>query len=174
MLENLMNRIKLLFGMGSVTLASTKTVQVKLATGVTNDKVKRVHDYGFMSRPIEGAKGYLLFVGGDVSKGIAVKVEDERYEIELQPGEVAMLDDKGNLIHMKSSGISIVSPTAVVISAPVNTINGETIINGKTAINGAVSLNGATTATGGMTIDGIAFGSHKHAENNDTITGGPQ
>ncbi|MCI4410835.1 MAG: phage baseplate assembly protein V [Thiotrichales bacterium] len=174
MIEHLMNRIKLLFGMGMVTLAQTKTVQVKHSTGVTNDKIKRVHNFGFMSRPVEGSKAYMLFVGGDVSRGIALAVEDERYEIELEPGEAAMLDDKGNLVHFTGTGIKVISPFSIELTAPTTTITSVTTINGDTTINGQTTLAGKTTATGGMSVDGINFGTHRHAENNNTVTGGPQ
>lgn len=174
MLEHIMNRLKLLFGIGTVTIAGTKIIQVKSTLGVSNDKIKRAHNYGFMSRPLVGARAYTAFIGGDVSKGISILVEDERYEIELQPGEVAILDDKGNLVHMTDTGIKVTSPTKVEITTPQAIINAETTINGDTTINGETTLSGKTTATGGMTIDGISFGTHSHNEHDGPSTGGPK
>ena len=200
MFETIMNRVKNLFGTGLVMRVETKWVQLKLATGIINDRIKRVHNYGFMSRPLPGAKGYTLFVGGDTSRGIAVCIEDERYEMELAPGDVAMLDNKGNLIHFNSAGIKIVSQQTVsvtcknaTVDATKTTVNSETEINGLTTINanavitGVCSVGGlakvgggAVPATGGMNmtggdvvVDGISVKQHKHKENND-ITDGPQ
>ncbi|WP_373020716.1 phage baseplate assembly protein V [Thiomicrorhabdus sp.] len=181
MLKDLANRIKLLFGTGIPTRVETKFIQILMATGVKNDKIKRIHNYGFMSRPLtDKSKAYTLFLGGDVSRGIAFCVEDERYEMELQPGEVAILDNKGNLVHLTASGITIYSDNDVNVScsnATVNatktTINSETEINGKTTINGETTLNGAVTNTGGITIDGSNYGTHKHNENDGGTTSTP-
>jgi phage baseplate assembly protein V len=197
--ETIMNRVKNLFGTGLVTRVETKIVQLKLATGIINDRIKRVHNYGFMSRPLPGAKGYTLFVGGDTSRGIAVCIEDERHEMELEPGDVAMLDDKGNLIHFHSGGIKVITKQTFELTAPKSIINSATTFNGKTTINGETTINantnvtgicavgglakvggGAVPATGGMamtggdiSVDGISVKQHKHKENDD-ITDGPQ
>ena len=97
MFNRVMSRIKNLFAIGEVTGVETKVLQIKTSTGRTNDRIKRLHNYGFMSRPNVGARSYLLFLGGVRSRGVSFCVEDERHEMELEPGEVAMLDDKGNL-----------------------------------------------------------------------------
>lgn len=196
MFEQLMQRIKLVFGTGTATRVETNKVQVKMATGIINDRIKRLHNYGFMSRPLRESKAYLLFIGGDTSRGVAVCVEDERYQIELQDGEVAILDNKGNVIHLTAQGIRIDSTKKVIINcnkATINatntTINSETEINGNTIINGnatvtgicavgglAGATGGAVPATGGfdmtggdITADGISLKGHTHPE---TGTGG--
>lgn len=165
MFEMIMNRVKNLFGTGLVTRVETKWVQLKLATGVINDRIKRVHNYGFMSRPLLGAKGYTLFVGGDTSRGIAVCIEDERYEMELEPGDVAMLDNKGNLIHFHSGGIKVVTKQAfdltaakdVNVSCKNATIDAtKTTINSETEINGNTTINGNTNITGICAVGGLA------------------
>lgn len=194
MIEQFMQRLKLLFGTGFVTRVETKVVQLKFATGITNDRIKRVHNYGFMSRPLPDSKAYTLFIGGDTSRGIAVCIEDERHEMELQPGEVAMLDDKGNLVHFTDAGIKIKTPNTVTIeakqdvnvtcqSATVNatktTVNSKTEINGNTTINGDMSVNGkaqASTAliTGVCAVGGLsaAGGGAVSASGGMTVTGG--
>ena len=154
-LEQLMNRVKLLFGTGAVTMAKTNTVQVKYATNITNDRIQRPHNYGFMSRPLVGAKAYTAFFGGDTSEGFALCVEDKRHQMELQPGEVAMIDHLGNLIHFTASGIKINTPNTLTIDAQ-NTI-----------INSPMQINGHITNSGGIEIDGLEFGRHGHQENGD-------
>ena len=70
-----------------------------------------------MSRPLEGSRSYLLFLGGVMSRGVSFCVEDERHEIKLGKGEVAVLDDKGNLIHFTKDGIKLISCSAVDVTA---------------------------------------------------------
>lgn len=165
MIEAIMNRVKNLFGTGTATRVETKIVQLKLATGITNDKIKRVHNYGFMSRPLPQSKAYTLFVGGDTSRGIAVCIEDERHEMELAPGDVAMLDDKGNLIHFNDAGIKVITEKTINITA-ANDINvtcananidaTKTTINSETEINGETTINGNANVTGICAVGGLA------------------
>ncbi|MGF1805808.1 phage baseplate assembly protein [Aliivibrio sifiae] len=117
MFSRLMSRIKNMIVIGGVTGSDTKMLQIKTSTGKTNDRIKRLHNYGFMSRPKVGARSYVLFLGGVLSRGAAVCVEDERYEMELEEGEVAMMDDKGNLVHFTKNGIVITSLGSVEITA---------------------------------------------------------
>ncbi len=71
-----------------------------------------------MSRPLVGAKTYNLFIGGVTARGgFTINVEDERHQMELEPGEVAILDDKGNLVHFTNEGIKITAPTKVEIDS---------------------------------------------------------
>jgi phage baseplate assembly protein V len=170
MSEKLANRIKNLFGTGIATRIETGIVQLKLATGIVNDRIKRVHNYGFMSRPLPGAKAYTLFVGGDTSRGIAVCIEDERYEIELEPGDVAIHDHRGSFVHLHENGIKTFTPKIIdieagkdvnvtcknaTVNATKTTINSETEINGKTVINGETEINGITSINAAATITGI-------------------
>lgn len=117
MFNRLMSRIKNMIAIGAVTGASTKVLQIKTSTGKTNDHIKRLHNYGFMSRPKVGSRAYNLFLGGVMSRGFSFCVEDERYEMELEEGEVAMMDDKGNLVHFTKNGISVTSLGTVEITA---------------------------------------------------------
>jgi len=170
MSEKLANRIKNLFGTGIATRIETGIVQLRLATGIINDRIKRVHNYGFMSRPLPGAKAYTLFVGGDTSRGIAICIEDERYEIELQPGDVAVHDHRGNFVHLHENGIKTFTPKTVEIEAGENvnvkcenatveatktTITSETEINGKTVINDETEINGITSINADVTVTGV-------------------
>ncbi|MFA0155418.1 phage baseplate assembly protein [Vibrio sp. 10N.261.46.A3] len=166
--QRLMARIKNLFGTGVVTGADTHHVQIKTATGRTNDKIKRVHNYGFMSRPLVGSKSYSLFIGGTSARGIAVLVEDERHQIELKEGEVAMLDDKGNLVHLAEQGVKVISSAKVEVIAKQDvTVETEASIlqNGK-----AISLNGGK---GVITCESICpFMGKPHVDGSTTVTAG--
>lgn len=165
MFEKLLNRIKNIVGTGIATRVETGIVQLKLATGIINDRIKRVHNYGFMSRPLPGAKAYTLFVGGDTSRGIAICIEDERYQMELEPGEVAVLDDKGSFIHLTEKGINVFTKQNVNVEALENVTvkckNSEitadkNVINGETEINGNLSVSGEVTSKGDVVAAGIS------------------
>ncbi|WP_238933779.1 phage baseplate assembly protein V [Aliivibrio sp. S10_S31] len=159
--NRLMSRIKNMIVIGGVTGSDTKMLQIKTSTGKTNDRIKRLHNYGFMSRPIVGARSYVLFLGGVLSRGVAVCVEDERFEMELAEGEVAMMDDKGNLVHFTKNGISITSPGAVEINAANDvkvTAGGNVLAEGaQIKLNngaGVVTCESICSFTGGPHVDG--------------------
>lgn len=185
--ERLMARVKNVIGTGTVTGASTHMLQINTATGRTNDRIKRVHNYGFMSHPLPDAKAYNLYIGGVTARGITVNVEDERYQIDLQPGEVAMLDDKGNIIHQTEQGIKIyaangnvdiIAASEVNIKAPqVNVtaektmfsqdveIGGNLMVAQNTQVSGAVG--GKSGLFGGVSVESHT---HQHQDNNTTRT----
>ncbi|MGF1842278.1 phage baseplate assembly protein [Vibrio clamense] len=164
--QRLMARIKNVVGLGVVTGATTSVVQIKTSTGRTNDRIKRVHNYGFMSRPLIGAKVYSLFLGGVTARGFTVNVEDERYQIDLEPGEVAMLDDKGNLVHFTASGIKVQSMAKIEVTAKQDiTVNtpANIIQNGKN-----IKLN---QGTGAITCESICpFMGKPHVDGSSTVT----
>lgn len=145
MFNRLMSRIKNMIVIGSVTGAETKMLQIQTSTNRTNDRIKRLHNYGFMSRPKVGARSYVLFLGGVLSRGVSVCTEDERHEMELKEGEVAMLDDKGNLVHFTSNGISITSLGDVTVNAKNIKLNNGT---------GVITCESICPFTGSPHVDG--------------------
>ncbi|ASI93590.1 phage baseplate assembly protein domain-containing protein [Vibrio rotiferianus] len=188
--QRLMARIKNITGTGTVTGATTGMLQIKTATGRTNDKIKRVHNYGFMSRPLVGAKTYNLFIGGVTARGVTVNVEDERHQIELEPGEVAVLDDKGNLVHFTNNGIKInsmakievtstqetsVKAPSVSITAPESSFSGDVSIGGSLSVTKNISATGAVGGKSG-TFGGVSVEKHTHNYQDDgasKVTQGP-
>lgn len=177
-MSRIMARIKNIVGTGTVTGSDTQWLQIKTATGRTNDRIRRVHNYGFMSRPLVGAKTYNLFIGGVTARGFTVNVEDERYQMELQPGELAMLDDKGNLVHFTASGIKVnssskieveaasdvsVTATQVDVTAPSSSFSGNVDIGGN--LNVAGNVGGASGKFAGVTVE-----THTHNYTDDNTT----
>lgn len=161
MFNRLMSRIKNMVAIGSVTGADTKVLQINTSTGKTNDRIKRLHNYGFMSRPKLGSRAYLLYLGGVVSRGIAFCVEDERVEMELKEGEVAMLDDKGNLVHFTENGITIHAMGNVDVNATKDVsvrAEGSVLVNGeKIKLNdgaGVITCESVCPYTGSPHTDG--------------------
>lgn len=159
--QRLMSRVKNLFTVGDVTGVDDGLIlQIKTATGRTNDRIKRINDYGFQSRPLPGSKSYLLFAGGVMSRGISFCVADERHEITLAEGEVAMVDDKGNLIHFTESMITVIAKGAIDIqTAKEITIKGEKI-----------SLNGGAGVVTGECI--CPFTGSPHSDFSKQVTAG--
>ncbi len=153
---------------GTVTGSSTKVLQIQTSTGKTNDRIKRLHDYGFMSHPKVGSRAYNLFLGGVMSRGFSFCVEDERYEMELAEGEVAMLDDKGNLVHFTENGISITSLGSVEVNAKKDvtvTAEGNIFADGK-----KIKLN---DGSGVITCESICpFTGSPHVDGSSTVLAG--
>lgn len=153
---------------GTVTGSSTKVLQIQTSTGKTNDRIKRLHNYGFMSYPKVGSRSYNLFLGGVMSRGFSFCVEDERYEMELAEGEVAMLDDKGNLVHFTKNGISITSLGSVEVNAKKDvtvTAEGNIFADGK-----KIKLN---DGSGVITCESICpFTGSPHVDGSSTVLAG--
>ncbi|WP_295898962.1 phage baseplate assembly protein [uncultured Vibrio sp.] len=184
--QRLMARIKNITGTGEVTGATTGMLQIKTATGRTNDKIERLHNYGFMSRPLPGAKTYNLFIGGVTARGFTVNVEDKRHQIELLPGEVAMLDDKGNLVHQTEQGIKIyatqgkvdvMAAREVSITAPLVKVNADkTTFSKDVEIGGNLTTQGKVNGIGGGIFAGVTveYHGHNYDDNGQTkVTDGP-
>jgi phage gp45-like len=115
-----------------------------------------------------GARSYLLFLGGVRSRGVSFCVEDERYEMELEPGEVAMLDDKGNLVHFTKNGIVIKTSEKVEVNAEKDvsvTAGGDILAKGK-----SIKLN---DGTGVITCESICpFTGSPHVDGSNVVFAG--
>lgn len=75
--------------------------------------MERVQNYGFTSHPHPGGatETLALFVGGDRGNGLVIVAGDRRYRLRpLVEGEVALYDDLGQVVHLKRTGIHIVTP----------------------------------------------------------------
>ncbi|MBP3140845.1 phage baseplate assembly protein V [Aliivibrio fischeri] len=166
--NRLMSRIKNMIVIGGVTGSNTKVLQIKTSTDKTNDRIKRLHNYGFMSRPTIGARSYVLFLGGVLSRGVAVCVEDERHEMELKEGEVAMMDDKGNLVHFTKNGISITSLGAVEINA-----NKDVTVKTKGNVIAEAKQIKLNNGAGVVTCDSVCpFTGSPHVDGSTTVFAG--
>ncbi|WFP51434.1 phage baseplate assembly protein [Methylomonas sp. EFPC3] len=106
-MQQIWNRLQLLFSQGVATLVGADKVQARVLDNEILDNLARVEPYGFSYRPKPGAQVYLAFPAGDRSYGVALVVGDRRYQVELQAGEVALHDDIGHVIKLGRDGISI-------------------------------------------------------------------
>ncbi len=75
-----------------------------------DDELQHWQSYGFQSRPLAGADAVVLAMGGHSDQRIALLVGDRRYNIALEGGEVAIVDDLGQRVHLTRTGIVLEAP----------------------------------------------------------------
>ncbi len=137
-------------------------VQTKTLAGDLFE-VPRLQEYGFTSRPHEGAEGVLLMF--DESNGLVLGVDDKRYRLKnLAHGEVALYDDEGTTIHIKRGGnIQVVASTKISFNTPLAEFSGD--IKAKGNIKDHSDGGGFSMKDMRILYDG-----HVHGENDN---GGP-
>lgn len=125
-------------------------LQVEILKGELRDGVERVQDYGFTSHPLPGCDAVILCGGGAREQSIAVVVDDRRYRLKLQPGEVAMYDDLGNAVKLLRDKVHIVATQEVHVEAPTVRVAATTAIIDADAltVNADTTFNGTVTANG--------------------------
>lgn len=80
-------------------------VQITLLADEVADKLERVQQYGFTSKPKAGAEAVALFLGGNRDHGVVIAVDDRRYRLKgLADGEVALYTDTDSKIVLKNGG----------------------------------------------------------------------
>lgn len=134
-----------------------QTADVRLLHDEAIAGAERFQDYGFTSvpKPADGtgtAEVVAIFVSGNRSHPIIVRIDDRRYRLKnLQPGESSLYDDQGQQVYVSRSGIQILGGAS---NLPVTAKVGNTsfvVANGTiTATNGAgstVTLDGAGNVT---------------------------
>lgn len=110
MMQQVWHRLQLLFAKGRGVRVGRYKIQVKILDSETPPNVDRVEPYGFNHWPLEGCQSYMVFPSGDRSYGIALIVGDNRYQLDLAQGEVALADDLGQKVHLKRTGVLVETP----------------------------------------------------------------
>ncbi len=100
-------------------------LQGEALDGEVLDRAERMTDYGFSSCPLPGAEGLLIAVAGSRSQAVVLAVGDRRYRLMLEPGEVALHDDLGQVVHLTREGIRLASSLRVEIEAPEIALSAE-------------------------------------------------
>lgn len=106
----LIRRVRQMIGHAALTMVDDakdlQRVQVKLLAGEVQDGVKRFQDYGLTSRPLPGAVGIFVAVGGSRSNLAFIAFDDPRYRKKnLASGEVALYHHEGDYIHLKNGRV---------------------------------------------------------------------
>lgn len=118
----MMGRVRMMLARAVIAgvndLAGVQAVQVDVLDDETLDDVERFGVYGLASHPHPGAEAILACIGGLRSHGIVIGVEDRRYRLKVEAGEVALYDDLGQKVHLTRTGIAIESPMPVTVKTP--------------------------------------------------------
>lgn len=127
---------------------SRQTLQVEILEGELRDGVERAQNYGFTSHPLAGCDAVIVCGGGSREQAIAVVVDDRRYRIQLQAGEVAMYDDLGNCVKFLRDMVKVEAVQHLEATAPTTKIVSEVTIEGSLTVNGDVTTTGTVTNNG--------------------------
>jgi phage baseplate assembly protein V len=152
-------RVQLMISRGTIAgvddAAQAQELQLDLLADETHDGVERFQQYGLTSVPLTDAEVVVAFPGGTRSHGIVLAVEDRRYRLRsMAPGEVALYDDQGQVVHLGRDGIRIASGKPVTIEAERATViadrvdlggeGGARVARVGDAVSGGVITGGST------------------------------
>jgi phage baseplate assembly protein V len=179
-------RVRLIARRAVVTLVyddpKMQELQLAIFSGEVRDHVERFEDYGFTSHPFPEAEALVLALGGSTNHCAVVKVADRRYRIRaIAPGEVALYDDQGQVIHLKRNktlhvyGVDhLIADIAAnaVLTCPEVTITATT----KCQVNSPqVNLGGNRIELRRLVDERLIaiFNSHTHPGDSGGTTGAP-
>lgn len=143
-------------------------------------QVQRFQQFGLTSVPLAGAEAILASIGGVRGHLVAIAVDDGRYRlVGLQPGETALYDTSGNVIHLQNGGVTgITAPTAINVTSPQVTVaastsvtlntptahlSGNLQVDGKINANSDITTQTQVTATEQVTAAGVTLTSRAAA-----------
>lgn len=149
-------------------------IQSVQAEGLADEvmEAERVQNYGYTSVPHPDAEGVAVFPGGLRSHPLIIAVDDRRYRLKgLKPGEVAIYDDLGQVVHLTREGVRVQTPLSAEIEAgeriklksPVVEIEASERF---TVTAPDIELNGATV------VGGEADAGKPIARHDDLVVGG--
>lgn len=167
MIEPLRRRAAMMVARAVVSLVkddeSRQTLQAEILEGELRDDIERAQDYGFTSHPLAGCDAIIVCAAGAREQAIAVAVDDRRYRLQLQPGEVALYDDRGNKVQLLRDMVRVDAVQHLEATAPTTRIVSAVTIEGSLTVEGPTTLNGDTDTTGALTNNGKDVGStHTH------------
>lgn len=139
------HRVMMMFARGvlrAVTdTTSRQTLQIEILKGELRDGVERMQDYGFTSHPTGGDVA-VASVSGNREQCIVLVVDDRRYRLQLQAGEVAMYDDLGNKIELLRDMVKVAAVQHLQAEAPTTEIVSSVKITGSLEVVGNITNNG--------------------------------
>lgn len=144
-IRDLGNRVMMMFGRGVLRGVNDSNgrqqLQVELLKDELRDGVEHMQNYGFTSHP-KGGDVAVAFIGGNREQGIVLVVDDRRYRISLEPGEVAIYDDLGNKIELLRDMVKVTAIQHVEVLAPTIKLIGDLEVVGNIKSTGTVTNNG--------------------------------
>lgn len=144
-IRDLSSRVMMMFGRGVLRGVNDangrQQLQVELLKGELRDGVEHMQNYGFTSHPTGGDVA-AASIGGNREQVIVLVVDDRRYRIPLEAGEVAMYDDLGNKIELLRDMVKITAVQHVEVMAPTIKLIGNLEVVGDITTTGTVTNNG--------------------------------
>ncbi|PTT04326.1 phage baseplate assembly protein V [Pseudomonas sp. HMWF006] len=144
-IRDISNRVMMMFARGVLRSVNDSNgrqqLQVELLKDELRDGVERMQNYGFTSHPTGGDVAFAA-IGGNREQGIVLVVDDRRYRIPLEAGEVAMYDDQGNKIELLRDMIKLTAVQHVEVEAPTIKIIGNLEVVGNITTTGTITNNG--------------------------------
>lgn len=164
------NRVMMMFGRGVLRAVTDtggrQTVQAEMLKGELIDGMEHAQNYGFTSHA-QGGDVIVGFVGGNREQGVVLVVDDRRYRIALQAGEVAMYDDLGNKVELLRDMVKVTAVQHLQAEAPT------TKLISAVTIEGSLNVQGNVATTGTITNNGKNIGStHQHVNSGGAGLGG--
>lgn len=155
------NRVMMMFARGVLRAVDDaggrQLLQIELLKGELRDGIEHMQNYGFTSHPLGGDVA-AAFLGGNREQGIVLVVDDRRYRLALQPGEVAIYDDLGNRVALLRDRIEINAVTQLTITTPTLNLTGDLNVTGDVATTGTLTNNGKAVGST-HTHSGVTLGS---------------
>jgi phage baseplate assembly protein V len=108
-LSPLSRRISLMLNRGVVQSSTEdkalERVQVTVCADEVLDLVERLQNFGFASRPMDGAEALVASLGGDRNHTVVIVVDDRRYRPkDLEKGEACLFNAFGQKVTLKKNG----------------------------------------------------------------------
>lgn len=112
LLAPLARRLRLMVGRAVISAIAdggkVQAAQVRLLDGEVRDGVEVLMQYGMASNTPGQPEGLYFSVGGDRDHGVMICVASRQYRLRnLAPGESALYDDLGQVVHLTRDGIVI-------------------------------------------------------------------
>ena len=110
LLAPIRRRLRLIVSRAAIRASNDSTALQTLDLGLIGDETRkgaiRIAEYGFASRPPEGAEAVYVCPGGDRAQGVVVATDDRRSRPrDLAEGECCLwTPDDGKRVHCKADG----------------------------------------------------------------------
>lgn len=150
-IRDLGNRVMMMFARGVVRGVTDtngrQQLQVELLKDELRDDIEHMQNYGFTSHATGGDVA-VAFVGGNREQGIVLVVDDRRFRLNLEAGEVAVYDDQGNKIELLRDMIKVTAVQHVEVVAPTIKLVGDLELVGNLQMTGNISTTGTVMNNG--------------------------
>ncbi|WP_338662635.1 phage baseplate assembly protein [Pararoseomonas sp. SCSIO 73927] len=157
--ERLYGRMMSIVGIARLTASQAmggkgvRRYQARFDGDEIRDGTPALQQYGVASRAKVGADALVVFLGGNRSSGIIIAVNDRRFQLELEEGEVALHDDTGQKVHLTRAGLVLDGG-----GKPVTIQNAPKV----TADTPELHCTGRITADGDVTAGTVSLQQHQH------------